>query len=611
MKLIAHMCVFNEAEYITYSISSIYDYVDEIIIFEGSWGECLTTSGNARSTDGTIKLLQNFPDPENKIKLHFLNERTQLEQRSKVFEMLPREQCWMLLIDGDEVYPEKSIRWVRDFVDCKLDGDNLLVSAISADVIRLRSLVFVNDFQHVCHVDYPRLFKVRGGKNEEFDRPYYTFLEPNTLGVLTNGGTYRKIKNDELRDDGIKSVWDFPEVEFFHYSYVHAQDRFSQKKRERTKVHGEFRWELRWDPETSQWLVQRDDADVREFAGEHPEVMKDHPRRRLKCHKVLPPPKIFCLLSHSGIGNLILTTPCLSALRKANPDAHIYLLTWPRSSRIIEGWPVVDLVVEHHPIQFIRSLRRKPDAVLLSPAGALWEAGWDQEAQMVLRASPGTSWGKSEAEYMMDFAYKLGYRGAIPAPQVHIFDANYLKAAKFQFEHDLQDGQFICINASYLRQDHWQMKHLGNAKFVQIIDELHKMFPTNSLVLVGTSADREDAVKIMESRKARGSLFNACGWSEDVKDTAALISGARLVVGNDGGLMHVASALGIPTVTAFTFTNPVKNRPLGDLSSIVMKPCERRILCQHGRWDECGARGCLDVPVEMVLDAVRRAANCV
>jgi glycosyltransferase involved in cell wall biosynthesis len=67
-KLIAFMNVYNEAEYIEYSLKSIYDVADKIYIVEGAFWETYLTNGNKQaSDDGTIDIINNFPDKDNKI----------------------------------------------------------------------------------------------------------------------------------------------------------------------------------------------------------------------------------------------------------------------------------------------------------------------------------------------------------------------------------------------------------------------------------------------------------------------------------------------------------------------------------------------------------------
>jgi len=141
------------------------------------------------------------------------------------------------------------------------------------------------------------------------------------------------------------------------------------------------------------------------------------------------------LLSHSGIGNIIMTTPCLRALRTQYPTAQIDLLTWPRSSQILKGWTVVNRVLEVHPLKYFED-NGPIDHVLFSPTGALWNAEWDDHTIVVThvremhRLSPKLPWDRHEVEYLMDFARKLGYEGETPSLDISILKQNHLNAQK-------------------------------------------------------------------------------------------------------------------------------------------------------------------------------------
>jgi ADP-heptose:LPS heptosyltransferase len=50
----------------------------------------------------------------------------------------------------------------------------------------------------------------------------------------------------------------------------------------------------------------------------------------------------------------------------------------------------------------------------------------------------------------------------------------------------------------------------------------------------------------------------------DLGEAAWRLSGATLYVGNDGGMTHVAAAIGVPTLALFGPTDPAVWRPLGD-----------------------------------------------
>jgi len=273
MKLIGFMCCVNAEEFIEYSIRSTIEHLDKLIIIEGGWKEYYEVCGNKRSTDKTIEIIKKLQHEFiDKIDLYFHNEKNQLIQRSQYFKYAPIEEHWMLLQDADEIYPPKSIDRIRRFVNGEYFNP---IQSIFCDVLKFKSLVFINDFYHVSEVIYPRLFKVRGGL-EKLDngeeKLSHWFLDPNKIGSLRAGGHYLQIGNENPEVSDI-TYWEYPEIEFFHYSYCHSFQRFMEKKKERTKAHGWFAWNI-----NEKGLVVRSDANIKEYTGKHPMLMESHPK---------------------------------------------------------------------------------------------------------------------------------------------------------------------------------------------------------------------------------------------------------------------------------------------------------------------------------------------
>jgi len=90
----------------------------------------------------------------------------------------------------------------------------------------------------------------------------------------------------------------------------------------------------------------------------------------------------------------------------------------------------------------------------------------------------------------------------------------------------------------------------------------------------------------------------------DVADLTAVLRGAGVVVGNDSGPVHIAAAMGVPTVALFGSTSPAWTAPRGPRAAAVSigvdcSPCFRR---------ECpdGTTRCLgELTPEAVLETVR------
>jgi len=111
MKTAACYIVLNEADYIAYSLRSSYDAFDQIIIIEGAVKQVADIeSNNGLSLDGTTKILESFPDPENKIRYKQVGVvENKIGLRRAHQELMDRDVDWVFIIDGDEAWSQKSL----------------------------------------------------------------------------------------------------------------------------------------------------------------------------------------------------------------------------------------------------------------------------------------------------------------------------------------------------------------------------------------------------------------------------------------------------------------------------------------------------------------------
>jgi len=115
--------------------------------------------------------------------------------------------------------------------------------------------------------------------------------------------------------------------------------------------------------------------------------------------------------------------------------------------------------------------------------------------------------------------------------------------------------------------------------------------------LVGSGKDRALGEEI--AKLAQGAALNLCGRST-LEQALDLIAGARLVVSNDSGLMHVAAALQRPLIALYGSSSPAYTPPLSSRAKILTlnaecSPCFKRV-CPLGHFK------CLeDLTPEMVV----------
>lgn len=556
LPIVVHLCCFNEAAFIEPCIRSIIDYIDKIIIIEGTWSTATKTSGLRRSNDGTLDILQKLHDEyPSKIIIRYLNEPTQLAQRTKHFEIYSHPH-WMWILDGDEIY---ELQEVQKIVAATKRND--------FEVFKATSLTFANDAYHYVTIDFPRLFRI--------DKPGYKFIDPNTL---------RK------PDGSLQTLCKEPIAEFYHYSYLErSPGRMKQKIADRIETHGEFKWEIVDGHIKRKNIKFHETTHVPSIVRKHPLLTNKSPATAFDYKER----ENIGFLVNSGMGNLIMATPMLRALRDMKPDARISVLTWDRGSDIIQGWGAIDDVVTQHHAHFVSSIGGL-DYLLVSPTAHIKYPGvFEYSKNVIMPQSKGGVWGKHESEYNLDLIREFGYVGENPGYECFISSENIADAEMLTGG----VGNYIVVAAGYLREGHWSLKHFGNDNYAKLLPFVARYGP---IVMVGDKNDKEDADRILADAAIIGGL-NLCGATEgNVKTAAAIISGAKAIVGNDGGLLHIAACFNVPTVAIWTFTNPIKNLPLNRNLKLAMLPCHKRPTCQHGNWQHCESKGCTQVPLELV-----------
>jgi heptosyltransferase-2 len=91
------------------------------------------------------------------------------------------------------------------------------------------------------------------------------------------------------------------------------------------------------------------------------------------------------------------------------------------------------------------------------------------------------------------------------------------------------------------------------------------------VLLFGSAGDRTSTEAVQAA--AQIALIDIAGRT-NLNEAIALIARCDLFVTNDSGLMHVAGALGVPTVAIFGSTNPVTTSPMGERTVIVRRPVD-------------------------------------
>lgn len=114
--------------------------------------------------------------------------------------------------------------------------------------------------------------------------------------------------------------------------------------------------------------------------------------------------------------------------------------------------------------------------------------------------------------------------------------------------------------------------------------ELAARLPIKSVVVSGKS-DSHIADRVKELSK--GNAISLAGKT-DLLSLASVIKGAKFMVSNDTGPMHIAAAFDIPVFALFGPANPVRTGPYGKIHTVIREPmdcspCYKKKKCRKWR----------------------------
>ena len=142
-------------------------------------------------------------------------------------------------------------------------------------------------------------------------------------------------------------------------------------------------------------------------------------------------------------------------------------------------------------------------------------------------------------------------------------------------------------------------------KFVEVINSLSKSYPR--VVLVG-----DDSERALLEQVQRGLLGTNCALmaGEPMSNVCAMLKRSSLLLCNDGGLMHLAHALGVKTVAIFGPVDEKVYGPYGGIApaqvltqDVPCRPCYRDFHfppCAHSR------RCLMDISVDKVIEVSKK-----
>jgi heptosyltransferase-1 len=337
------------------------------------------------------------------------------------------------------------------------------------------------------------------------------------------------------------------------------------------------------------------------------------------------------IIKPSSLGDIVHALPVLAGVRAVNPHAHVAWLAGSAFVGLLDQHPLLDEVIPFDRHRFGRMLRERAAAgAFLRFVRDLRERRFDLviDLQGLVRSGflswacgAGRRVGFAEAREFGWVFYNRRVRS--PRHAVHAVDRNRHVARQLGLpvdpprfplglsgaDHQAAAAQLVDAGLApetpllaIVPGARWVTKRWPAAHWAALLNQLHADgLPTP--VILGGPGDRDFVDDMVAS--AAVPVVDLVG-ATSLRELAALLARAALVVCHDSGPMHVAAALDRPLVALFGPTNPARTGPYAARARVVARdldcmPCYRR-QCPLDHHD------CLRVlSVDVVARAVRES----
>ncbi len=340
--------------------------------------------------------------------------------------------------------------------------------------------------------------------------------------------------------------------------------------------------------------------------------------------KPLPNLERMLIVLPNWLGDTVMATPTLRALRQKFPNTHITYLGRSGPLALLGDAPWADASIEmpllrglSYGSRFVRCVKKLHgehfDSAVLMPnsfGSALMvtlakidlRLGYDRDGRGILltdRLLPAKDNGRfipgPMIRYYLALAGYLGARQLDTSMELFTCAQDEQAIESLLAESGIEPARDILLlhpGGSFGPSKRWP-----GQKYAEVANALVERF---DLEVIITATNKEHDVARQVQSAIKGEALNLAQHNISIGQLKALVRRGRLMIGNDTGPRHIAAAFSVPVVTIFGSTDPAWTDTFFDGQRIVQAkvscgPCQKKICKQE-------SLRCMDlISPEMVL----------
>ena len=290
------------------------------------------------------------------------------------------------------------------------------------------------------------------------------------------------------------------------------------------------------------------------------------------------------------VGDAVMTLPALEAVRENFPSASITVLARPWVAPVFENHPAVnDLLIYRKHDALIKNLseirrlihviraNRYDLAVLFQNAfeaallaylgGVKSRLGFDSDGRGFLLTHgikrTNEIFAVHQVEYYLSILKAAGLKAESRNPVLHVAKNDFIKAENLLRQNGISEDDFLLglsPGAIFGNAKRWPAERFAK------IGDLAAGKWNAKVIIMGSKKEKEIGTSMTGLMRHKPVDF--CGTTS-LGEAMGIIRRCNLFVTNDSGLMHIAAALGVPTLAIFGSTDHVATGPRGVKTRII------------------------------------------
>lgn len=300
-------------------------------------------------------------------------------------------------------------------------------------------------------------------------------------------------------------------------------------------------------------------------------------------------PRTILVRGPNWVGDCVLSVPAIKAVRAHFPEAKITLLVRPWVAGLFHSATFIDNLWTQEKAKGIRNWIRTTreikerhfDLAILLPnsfesALMVWTAGipkrvgyqTDGRRLFLTNAVKPSSIKQHQYRYYLRLVTESFGPKAEDDLRIQSTMKEKENARKLLAQAGIRpEKSFMVVNpgAAFGGAKRWQ-----EARFATVADKLAKELDFG-VAIIGSESERAIGEKVYAHMETKAAVLSG---KTSLETLVGLLSEASLIVTNDSGPMHIAAALGTPTVAVFGSTDSEVTSPVGPKTSVVRNPVD-------------------------------------